>query len=135
MGSARVAPETILTGHSRTVRALAEAVRSLVREVVPEAEERGNPGWHSINYRHGDVGYFFGVFPFAEEVRLVFEWGTRLDDPAKILEGETRRVKHVTLRSMSDLAATREALVGLLMQAIGLGNDRVPRRARARRKR
>ena len=135
MGRVAVAPETIVAGHSPEVRALADAVRGLVREVVPEAEERGNPGWHSINYRHPEVGYFFGVFPFAEEARLVFEWGTRLDDPAKILEGETTRVKHITLRSMSDLAAKREALVGLLMQAIGLGNDRVPRRAKAGRKR
>lgn len=130
-----VAPEVILAGHSPAVRALAEAVRGLVREVVPEADERGNPGWHSINYRHAEVGYFFGVFPFAEEVRLVFEWGTRLDDPAAILEGETLRVKHVTLRSMDDFAAKRQALALLLMQAIGLGNDRVPRSARSRPRR
>ena len=27
---------------------------------MPEAEEKGNAGWHSINYRHPEVGYFLG---------------------------------------------------------------------------
>jgi hypothetical protein len=112
---------------------LVEAVRAVVHEVVPEAEERGNSGWHSINYRHPEVGYFFGIFPLAEEVRLVFEWGTRLDDPAGILEGDTSRIKSVMIRSRAEFEEKRVALEGLLKQAIGLGNDRVPRVARGRR--
>lgn len=122
-----VSPETILADHTPPIRSLAEAAWRLVREIVPEAEEAGNTGWHSINYRHPEVGYFFGIFPFAEEVRLVFEWGSVLDDPAGVLEGDTRRVKSVFLRSRADFDAKRAALEDLLKQAIGLGNDRVPR--------
>jgi hypothetical protein len=122
-----VEPAAILSMHGPRVRATAEAVQRLVRRVVPEAEERGNAGWHSINFRHPEVGYFLGIFPFGEEVRVVFEWATRLEDPDDILEGETTRVKHVTLRSKAEFAAKEESLANLITQAIGLGNDRVPR--------
>jgi hypothetical protein len=133
MGRSGVPAEEILEAHAPSIRALAEAVRALVREIVPEAEERGNPGWHSINYRHPEVGYFFGIFPFESELRLVFEWGTRLDDPTRILEGETQRIKSAFIRSRAEFEARRPALADLLKQAIGLGNDRVPRRAKRRR--
>jgi hypothetical protein len=133
MGRGAVPAEDILKTHSPTIRELAQAVRGLVREIVPEAEERGNPGWHSINYCHPEVGYFFGIFPFESELRLVFEWGTRLDDPTQILEGETQRIKSVFIRSGAELHARRLALGELLKQAIGLGNDRVPKPGKRRR--
>jgi hypothetical protein len=39
-------------------------LRSLIRLTIPNATEKVNMGWRSLNYRHPEVGYFCGLFPF-----------------------------------------------------------------------
>jgi hypothetical protein len=74
------------------------------------------------------------VFPRASDVRLVFEHGARLFDPEGVLEGTTKQTRHVTLASLDQLAVKRPALSALVMESIGLGNDRVPRRRTQRQR-
>jgi hypothetical protein len=67
----RPRPEDILADHSPNVRKLAERLRILIRETVPEASEVAYPGWHAIGYRHPRSGYFCGIFPSAARLKLV----------------------------------------------------------------
>lgn len=47
-GKAQV--EDILEVHSAAVRELAEKLRATIKEIVPEATEKGYPGWHGMGY-------------------------------------------------------------------------------------
>ena len=68
-------PEQLLARYSPGIRALAASLRRLVCVTVPEASEYVNAGWGALGYRHPEAGYFCGVFPFADHVKLLFEHG------------------------------------------------------------
>lgn len=90
--------EAFLDAYPEEIATLAHRLRALVREELPTAEERVNPGWRGLAYHHPEAGYVCGIFPFETEVRLLFEWGARLPDADGVLEGATRQVRHVALR-------------------------------------
>lgn len=113
-----VSIESILDGHTPHVRALVDRLRRLVTEAVPTAVEKAYPGWHAIGYRHPDVGYFCGIFPRADDVIFLFEWGILLPDPDGILEGDGKQVRFVTLQD--EEAIQTEALQMLIQAALDL---------------
>lgn len=110
-----MSPVHILDGHAPVVVRAAERLRAIVREAVPEAEERGHPGWHAIGYRSPEAGYFAGIFPREDHVMLVFEWGALLPDPDGVLTGDTRQTRHVIVRRAEDVP--EHALKRLLVLA------------------
>jgi hypothetical protein len=60
-----VKPEAILAEHTPEVRVLAESLRQLVLETVPDAIELAYPVWHGLGYRHPKGGYFVKKLPLA----------------------------------------------------------------------
>ncbi len=94
-------------------RELAEAARRRIREVVPDATERLRAGWGLIGYNA--PAYFAFIVPDEEHIRIGFEWGVALPDPSRLLEGDAKQVRYVTVRSMNDLR--RPALADLLAAA------------------
>lgn len=112
-------PEQILADCPPEVRALAEHARRFVRRAVPTATEVAYPGWRGIGYRDPQSGYFCGVFPRRDHVRLLFEHGAALRDPDGLLEGDGRQVRYVTVRRVSDLR--RPALRRLVEAALLYG--------------
>ena len=121
-------PEQLLARYSPGIRALAASLRRLVCVTVPEASEYVNAGWGALGYRHPEAGYFCGVFPFADHVKLLFEHGVELDDPAWLLEGNGKQVRFVSVRQAAD--TRRRGLRPLLLAAVALraGNKRAKRR-------
>jgi hypothetical protein len=111
-------PEAILVEHGPGVRELAEALRRLIRQTVPEVIETAYPGWHGIGYRHPASGYFCGIFPGAAEVKLGFEFGALLPDPDGLLEGSGKQVRYVTIRE--GRAIPVEGIQSLLRAALDL---------------
>lgn len=91
-------PEDILAPLPDEVRTLAQQLRRLMRELVPEAEERANRGWNSLSYHDAQSGYFCGIFPRPPAVRLLFEHGAALPDPDRLLTGDARQVRWIDLR-------------------------------------
>ena len=91
-------PEDILAPLPHEVRALAQQLRGLMRELVPDATERASRGWNSISYHDAQSGYFCGIFPRPPAVRLLFEHGAALPDPDHLLTGDTRQVRWIDLR-------------------------------------
>lgn len=120
-------PEQLLARYPEPMRALAEQARSLVRGTVPEASEYVNAGWCALAYRHPDAGYFCGIFPFADHVKLLFEHGVELDDPSGLLEGDGRQVRSIVLRRSADVR--QRGVRPLLLAAVALrsGRKRRPR--------
>lgn len=119
---ASVTPEMILMDQPPEVRHLAERLRSLIRETIPEAIETAYPGWRAIGYRHPERGYFGAIFPEPPRVRLAFEWGALLPDPHQLLKTGGKQVRYIDLYGEEDL---QEAPVrDLLLAAVDLPGDR-----------
>ena len=117
-----VTPDDILAGHSLEVRGLAENLRRVIKETVPDAEEVAYPVWHGIGYRHSEAGYFCGIFPQHESVKLGFEFGVLLPDPEGVLGGDGRQVRYVTIEQGRGIPS--EAIRKLVLAALSLPTSR-----------
>ena len=98
MANNPIPPELFLSGYSTEIRDLAERLRSVVREAVPEAIERVRIGWRLIGY-DVPVGrrtrYFAFVAPEPEHAHLGFEYGAWMTDPDGLLLGAHLKLKKV----------------------------------------
>ena len=83
-------PELLLEGYPDPMRAVAERLRVVMRQALPDVIERVRVGWRIIGY---DVpvgrrsAYFAWIMPQAEHVHLGFVRGVFMDDPAGLLDG------------------------------------------------
>ena len=110
-------PDELLEPHDPEVRALANRLRTLVLTVMPGAAEQAYAGWKLIGYRH-EGAYFCFVAPKRDVVQLGFEYGVDLTDPAGLLRGKGTQVRHVEVRSATDIDVRR--LTPLIRQAAAL---------------
>jgi hypothetical protein len=97
-----IPPEIFLAAFSPEIRKIAERLRAVVYEAVPEAIERVRSGWRLIGY-DVPIGrrtrYFAFVAPEPEHVHLGFEYGIWMADPDGLLRGahlDLRKVRFVT---------------------------------------
>ena len=99
----RTAPELILAGHAAAVVAVANAARGQILAMIDGVVETGHPRRKRIELRRR--GTFAFVAPMADHVRLGFEHGYALPDPAGLLEGEGGKVRHIVLRTVDQLSS------------------------------
>jgi hypothetical protein len=129
MAGAEAGVDEILTGHRPEVVKIAQALRAVVLETLPEeTSERAYPGWHGIGYRHPVAGHVCGIFPLEDRVKLGFERGVELYDPDDVLGGEGTPIRYLEVRTAGEIPL--DALRGLLDEADALGAER--RRPNAR---
>lgn len=125
-------PELLIAQYPPAVQALVQALRAAVHAAAPGAGEKANLGWRSINFSDPHVGYFVGLFPFADHVRVIFEFGVLLPDPDGVLDGEGLQVRWLTLRPETEPPLTSEATARLqqwIAAALALPPDRAARLA------
>lgn len=125
-------PQAILRDYPLEIQAIAGQLRVLVKELVPEAVEKAHPGWRGIGYHHPTAGYFCGIFPQQDEVRLLFEWGVLLAEPDNLLIGDGRQVRYIPVTDIKtvDLAA----LGSLISAALALPESVTLKRQRLKNK-
>jgi hypothetical protein len=114
MKVASITPDQLLASYPAPIRWLAEQLRDLVKETVPTANEHVYQGWKALGYRDPQSGYFCGIFPQQDHVRLLFEHGAVLPDPDNVLVGTTRQVRHIEVRGPQDI---RKAAIQRLLRA------------------
>jgi hypothetical protein len=119
-----IPPELFLSGYPPEIRDIAERLRSVVHEAVPEALERVRTGWRLIGY-DVPVGrrtrYFAFVAPEPKHVHLGFEYGVWMTDPDNLLQGahlELRKVRFVTYQPGEPIPT--ETLVRYTIEAAAL---------------
>lgn len=106
------------------------ALRALISSVAPDAHEIV---YHdALGYGPSDSGFdrILYIAVFAAHLNLGFFYGTSVDDPAGLLTGTGKRMRHVTIRSAQECA--NPALPSLIRQAWANGGTRhspAPRRA------
>ena len=110
--------ERLLIRHTPIVREIAARVRRLILEAMPGAVEQVDPPDGLIAYGTGPrLGeQVLAIAPHANHVNLQFADGVDLADPAGLLEGTGKRVRHVKSRTLED--AERPALGELIAQAV-----------------
>jgi hypothetical protein len=120
----RIPPELFLSGYPSEIGDIAEILRSVVHEAVPEAVEGVRTGWRLIGY-DVPVGrrtrYFAFVAPEPKHVHLGFAHGAWMADPDDLLQGarlNLRKVRYVTYEP-GDPVPT-EALVRYTREAAAL---------------
>ena len=100
----------LLDRHTPEVRAVFLALRSLVRELVPEATEQLDLPDRLLAYGFGPPGGIrirdlaVALIPHNAHVNVQLADGALLDDPSGIIEGTGNRIRHVKCRSMQDVA-------------------------------
>jgi hypothetical protein len=111
---------TLLEPHSPAVREVFGALRTLVREVMPDASEQvdlpdrltafgfGPPGGTRMR------GLAIALIPHTAHVNVQLADGAELPDPAGIVDGTGKRIRHVKCRTLDDVA--RPALRALLTE-------------------
>jgi hypothetical protein len=105
-------------------------LRSIIRLTIPNATEKVNMGWRSLNYRHPEVGYFCGLFPFPDRVDVAFEFGVLLADPDGFFDDHGKQLAFARIRSFKDIRRT--PFKRMLRAAVSLPADRSTRLALVR---
>lgn len=80
-------------------REVMHSIRSMIRELVPDAEEAlkwGTPVYSRIR----NICY---MAAFKEHVTFAFYDGRMLKDPERILEGTGKMMRHVKIRKVEDI--------------------------------
>jgi hypothetical protein len=115
-----IPPEALLEDFPPPMRAIAQRLRNVVNEAIPDAVERVRPGWRLIGYDL-PIGrkrvYFAFVAPENVHVHLGFEHGWAMRDPHRLLEGAgiTKRVRWLKFFDVDEIEPER--CVELLREA------------------
>ena len=103
---AKPTPEEFLSAFPPEIQKLANELRSLVQETVPNVKESVYTGWKLVGYRvkkgRSDA-YFCFIAPFENRIMLGFEYGIQLFDPHLWLEGDGTQVRYLTVREQKDI--------------------------------
>jgi hypothetical protein len=100
------------------------ALRILIKKTVPKSRELLNP-WGLPTYEwRGAIGY---IMVGKKHVTLGFARGTELPDPAKLLQGTGKNLRHVKIRDQAQLIDAN--LRDLILSAVSL-NRRDPQKSK-----
>jgi len=119
-----IPPDLFLSGYAADIRHLAEELRSVVHEAVPEAIERVRTGWRLIGYdvpAGSRTRYFAFVAPEPQHVHLGWQYGIWMADLEVILRGahlDLKKVRYVTYQPGDEIPT--DALVRYTIEAAGL---------------
>ena len=100
------------------LKSVTDAVRALVRKAVPKSREAINPWGVPIFEWNGPLCY---LMVGKNHVTFGFPRGASLQDPAKLLEGTGKNLRHVKLREVSDVHDAN--LKQLILQAKKLNRE------------
>jgi hypothetical protein len=110
--------EKVIASKSSEMREIAQELRTLVATVMPGVTE---VPWSKQSIASYGVGpkkmseHFCYIAPQTNHVNFGFYYGTELKDPAKLLEGTGKLLRHVKIRSRTEVFSP--ALLKLLKQA------------------
>lgn len=97
--------EEFLANFSPEVREISFSLRNLVYKLVPDAEEIVYTGWGNIQYYFSGKpkSRFCAINLYHDRVDFFFLRATDLIDPAGLLEGTGKKLRHVKIKSLSQV--------------------------------
>lgn len=109
--------EQLLADAEPAMADLARAARNLIRRVHPAAEEKVETAWGGYLLFQQVGTTVCWISTHKKHVSLGFPEGTELADPARLLEGTGKRMRHVKIKSMA--ALERPEVAALIAAAWG----------------
>lgn len=122
--------EAFLEKFSEPVRDLASSLIDIVSTAATDAKMGVRVGWGCVAFTHPRVGYFAGVFVAESQVRVGFEFGVLLDDPARSLTGTGSQMRYLDVPFAKPVPA--QYVAELVRQAIDLPPEASIRRMMVR---
>ena len=109
----------LLKGRAKSVQELARAIRKVIYEELPDAQESFYGGRHAmaLNRTSAEVCW---IQPLNERCNLYLLRGTELTDDSGLLEGTSKRNRHVKIRSIDQL--DRLPIREWLQESVALNN-------------
>lgn len=95
-----------LAPYSAEIRAVCSDLRALIKDAIPGVQEKLVRGWQLIGYRTPSGSgsrYFCFIAPYANRVRLGFEWGVLLADEEGLLQDSGSQVRSFYFGDTVDL--------------------------------
>ncbi len=118
-------PQEFIERYPPPHQELINALRALVKEIVPDATE-GVSGWGLLAYRV-QIGkksaYWAWIGADGDHAHLGFMYGILLHDPKKLLEGhELKQVRYLTIRRVREIR--KRDFANLIRQAVKISARR-----------
>jgi hypothetical protein len=123
-----IPPEALLADFPPGHIAIAERLRTLVKDAVPDALERVRSGWRLIGFdlpRRRGTTFFAWIWPQPEHVHLGFPLGIAMTDPDRVLDGAgiTKQARWLTYDSVADIdEAVARRLIDEAARVAGLSH-------------
>jgi len=111
--------EEALAGHSAAVAAIARKLRALIEDIYADTVEVPWANQGVIGYGVGPrkmSEHFCYIGLYKGHVNLGFFHGSALPDPAGMLEGTGKKLRHIRIRD--DAAIEKEAIRELIVQSL-----------------
>lgn len=109
--------EAFLVGYPPAIQEISRTLRQTIKAANPDGKEAlygsQNHFGYSLTGKMRD-GLIY-VCPMRDYVRLGFYYGGNLDDPARLLVGEGKRLRHVKVRTLEE--ARRPEIAELVREA------------------
>ena len=93
----------LIKNNTPEAQKLVYELRKLIKKLVPGSKEKIYKGWGVIDYHLGGSRDFISIGPQKKYVNLYFMRGIELPDPAGILEGSGKNMRHVKILFSKDL--------------------------------
>lgn len=106
--------DRLLAGHSPELQAIERALRVTIRREFPDAAEQVDFGNKLIAFGRSMKmrGLLFAIIAHQSWVNLQLADGVDMPDPAGIIEGTGKRIRHIKVRSVA--AASSEPVVAAI---------------------
>lgn len=112
--------DAYVTRKDKELGRVATGLRSLMKKTVPGLKESVNP-WRIPTFESNGPMCFFSIG--KHHITFGFLRGTSLPDPAKLLQGTGKNLRHVKLRAVEDL---RTPALKRLIQSAAKLNKKEP---------
>jgi hypothetical protein len=118
-----VTVEEFLANFTPEVRAISFKLRDLVIKLVPDVNEIVYTGWGNIQFHFAShtKSHFCAINPLKDRVDFFFLRATDLQDPAGLLEGTGKKLRHVKVKSLSQV--DDPALIELILAGANLARS------------
>ncbi len=111
--------EDVIANANDDVKAIALGLRNLIITLDPNAYEVPRPGEKAASYGAGpkkmSEAYVY-IMPLKDTVNLGFFHGANLKDPKNLLKGTGAKMRHVKIRSLTDVK--RAEIAALIQDAM-----------------
>jgi hypothetical protein len=110
--------QEILKPHTREILETVSELRDFFKEEFPSLIEKGYPVWKGIGYSDSKSGYLCAIFPLDAEIKLGFEYGIILKDKDKVLHGDGKQVRYLTIPLGTEI--NRKQIKDFVKQSLAL---------------